>query len=364
MNKNSAEEIFFPVGLYKNVPYFMPPEGFDETAGLARLAESRRINSAFAEQFEPDPAAEKTYISGSFIYAQPPDYYGCPMLEASIDDWRNVFRRFKKMTIDTVIFQAALWKELGSCFYMSTAYKNMRCFKVLENLFPAAAAENMQVYLGGYGSVAGWKEYMSQAELQLELDCHKKCFEEIRSLGSFDGMYFPAETAFRGVRQPVKEKRMNTLYRAFSDMVKGFDSKLKIITSPATRALPGTSEVFIDFWDSILDDSGVDILMPQDSIGTCASNLQVMEQQWQDWKSVAEKQNITVWSHTEIFERRGYTVENNLYPADPQRLQLQLAISGKYVEKHCCWEAISFTDPAIHGKPAEDLKNFMEKSNR
>jgi len=104
--------------------------------------------------------------------------------------------------------------------------------------------------------------------------------------------------------------------------------------------------------------------MPQDSIGNGGNNLSLMESQWQDWKSVADTQGITLWSHTEIFERKGYTVENNLYTAAPDRVQIQLAISGKYVEKHCCWEAISFTDPAIHGKAAEELKNFMEKQYR
>lgn len=364
MSENTVKEIFFPVGHYKNVPYFMPPEGFDETAGMERLARSRRINAEFAAQFVPDSATEATYISGSFIYAQPPDYYGRPMLEASIEDWQKIFRRFRKMNIDTVIFQAALWKELNSCFYLSNACKDMQCFPVLEKMFAAAETENMQVYLGGYGSVAGWKENMSQAELQVELQCHKKCFEEISRLGRFAGMYFPAETAFGGVRQLAKEKRMNTLYRAFGDMVKEFDSDLKIITSPATRALPGTSEVFCDFWNNILADSAVDILMPQDSIGNGGNNLALMESQWQDWKSVADTQGITLWSHTEIFERKGYTVENNLYPAAPDRVQIQLAISGKYVEKHCCWEAISFTDPAIHGTTAEELKNFMEKPHR
>lgn len=353
------DEVIFPIGMYCGVPYFMPPEGFDESTAMKALYE---VNDANAFTLGKLPEAKRTpvtRITASFVYAQPPDYHGLPMLYASVPIWREVFLRFRKMHIVSVIFQAALWQELGACFYRSQAFSSMKCYGVLERMMEAAEAENIQVYLGGYGSVTGWKEHFSETEMKAELECHRKCFEEISRIGRIRGMYFPAETAFSGRRQPEKEKRMNFLYRYFSDMVKGHDPSLRIITSPATRYIPDKMELFQEFWASILKNSNIDILMPQDSIGTGKNRIAAMDSQWKAWKSVADCQGIDLWSHTEIFERRGYRPEHNLYPASPERVAAQLALTEPYVSRHCCWEALYFTSDDA-GPEAVRLRKFME----
>jgi len=100
-------------------------------------------------------------------------------------------------------------------------------------------------------------------------------------------------------------------------------------------------------------------VMPQDCIGNACSSLGRMDAQWKAWKEVASAQKMTLWSHTEIFERRGYRPEHNLYPASPERVAAQLALTAPYVSRHCCWEALYFTSD-IAGMEGRRLREFME----
>ena len=351
-------EVIFPVGMQGGVPYFMPPVGFDESSSLAKLISVNDANTDEINQIPLESMPLTSHTTASFIYAHPPDYHGIPMLTASVGAWKNVFRRFREMRIDTVIFQAALWRELGECFYHSKCFNKLTCYGVLERMFAAAEEENMRVFLGGYGSVTGWKEHFTEAELTAEMEYHRICFEELYRIGRISGMYFPAETAFDGRRLPEKEQRMRTLYRNFSDMVKSKDSSLKIIVSPATMHSPDKNEMFKDFWNSVLESSNINILLPQDCIGNACSKLSHMTEQWKAWKEIADLHKIDLWSHIEIFERRGYRPDHNLYPAAPERVASQLALTAPYVSGYCYWEALYFTSDEA-GMEGKRLRQFL-----
>jgi 4-hydroxy-tetrahydrodipicolinate synthase len=346
----------FPVGQVDGIPYFMPPVGFDEGRELRRLHAMHDANADDLAAVQGLPMR----ITASFIYAHPADYHGRPMLHAAVQEWRDVFRRFRALHMDTVIFQSALWRELGDCYYQSSRFaRELQCHGVIECMLEAAAAEGLHVFLGGYGSVAGWKDRLSPAELQSEINEHRACFGELVRLGRFDGMYFPAETAFEGRRRPELEQRMRTLYTAFADMVKEQDGRLRVIASPATFHRPAQNDAFQDFWNTVLDGSGIDILMPQDCIGNGIARIREMPAIWQAWKAIASHHGLDLWSHTEIFERRGYTPECNLFPAAPARVAAQLAQVAPFVQKACCWEALHFADPDASPEAAR-LMQFLQ----
>ena len=152
---------------------------------------------------------------------------------------------------------------------------------------------------------------------------------------------------------------MNYLYRSFCEMVKEKYPQMKVVVSPATGHEVERNAAFCDFWNAILENSGVDILMPQDSIGTGLSRISQLSGQWQAWKSVADAQKMKLWSHTEIFELRGYRPDDNLYPASAERVAVQLALTEPFVERHCCWEALSFTTDEW-GEAGRSLRMFLK----
>ena len=350
------KEVTFPTGHVDGVPYFMPPPDLDREGSLAELRNRNEHNIRIAKTIAPDPG--KT-ITGSFIYAHPPDYRGLSMLNAPAADWRKVFRRLKQMSMDTVIFQAALWSELNECYYHSEFFSRMTPHKVLENMFEAAEQENMQVFLGGYGSCSGWQKNFSATEMKCELENHRKCFEEIRRIGKIAGMYFPAETAFDGKREPRKEKRMHDLYRYYSAMIKDADAGLKVLISPVSRDFRGREKVFQEFWRNILEKSGVDILIPQDSVGG-GNPLERLPALWKAWKECADGLLIDLWANIELFERQGYEPKTNLVPADPVRVKAQIALAAPFVTKMVCWEALYFASDAA-GRRGTALRKMLEK---
>ncbi|MBO4631492.1 MAG: DUF4434 domain-containing protein [Lentisphaeria bacterium] len=350
--------VLFPIGHVDGVPYFMPPPGMDEEKALDRVQKINARNILLAEKITPVSGAS---ISGSFIYAHPPDYRGRPMLKASIEDWQELFRTFRRMNMDTVILQSALWKELNECFYHSQVFTAMTRYEVLENLLAAAETLEMKVFLGGYGSGAGWRKNLSRTELNTELENHRKCFEEIRRIGKIAGMYFPSETAFPGERDPDREKRMNSLYCYFSGMVKDADSSLQVMISPASRFYPGKQDEFQAFWKAALSGSSVDILMPQDSIGCASCLLNEVPPLWKEWKKCADAQHMELWANVELFERQGYDPRNNLVPADPVRIQAQIAQVAPLVKKIMCWEAQYFASDAA-GRTGRKLRQWLEKN--
>lgn len=346
----------FPVGDCDDFKIYLPPADMNEESSAPKIKKFNTANEDFIKSFKLP--AKTSRIRTSFVYAHPADYRGNPMLHASVDDWQTALQNLKAKGIDSVIFQSALWREINECFYISETFNYMTCNPVIERMLEAAEMENIKVYLGGYGSVAGWCDKFSEKDLNRELQEHKRCFNELKKFTNVAGFYFPSETSFRDSRLPEKEKRMNYLYRGFSDMVKEFDSDLKVITSPATMHRPEKTEDFKDFWNTILNNSHIDILMPQDSIGTICSYLHEMDAQWKAWKEVADNNNIELWSHTEIFERRSYFQKVNLYPAKPERIAVQLAQTAPYVTNHACWEMHYFANPAS-GPEGERLDNYF-----
>lgn len=335
----SDSNIQFPLEAVDDFKIYLPGEGFDFAANNANIIQ---INEDNRKELKKKIAPTNNRITASFIYAHPPDYRGRPMHHASVQEWRKAFCELKEINMDTVILQAALWTELEECFYNSKYYGKFKIFPVVEKMLEAAETEKMTVYLGGYGSLVGWKEKINDAELKAEIEKHRTCFYELVKLGKIAGMYFPCETAYDGKRIPEKERRMNTLYSEFVASVKGYDPKLKVITSPATKYFPGKEDEFLAFWESVIAGTGIDILMPQDSIGTCACMLSQMENAWKLWQQVAQQEHITLWSNTEIFERYWFDRDVNLFPANPERIAHQLALCSPYVEKHGCWEALYF----------------------
>ena len=330
----------FPIG---NVDDFKIYRARDEDieSGTAMIARAEKANRSFLEN-KTDSGCDLK-ISGTFIYAHPPDYRGRPMLHASVAEWRSAFSRFKLMNIDTVIFQAALWKELEECYYNSKTFKSLKRWNVIEPMLEAAALEEMKVYLGGYGAITGWKPSLGIAEIESEIKVHLNCYQELLAFkDKFHGFYFPCETAFRGSRDAGHENCMNLLYRKICGELKKAAPEKMIITSPGTKYFPNMDKDFRESCLCMLDDVDLDVLVPQDSIGTCGNSLPCQSKTYILWKQVSDALDVKLWSNIEVFERISFTSDDNFRAAPPERIDAQLKNASAYVTKAVCWEALYF----------------------
>jgi len=295
----------------------------------AKYAEANASNQRF---IDTHPAAVPSMpVSGTFICAQPPNYRGIPMLHATVDDWAEKFELFKTFGVDTVIYQAAVWNELETVYYPSKRFKDYRLFDQIGNVLEAAKRTNIDVYLGGYGSVSGWCMGKDPAFVEQEKQNHFAVQDELFELygSQFKGIYFAPETAYRGERDLYTEKTLNGIYRDFCDRLKSLHPECEIIMSPATKYFEGKLDEMIDSWNTILDGVKLDVMAPQDSIGCCGTTLEYQETMFKVWRKICDDKNIRFWSNVELFEDLDCSQIDAAIPADPRRVAHQISNAGK-----------------------------------
>ena len=333
----------FPIGEIDDFKIYLPRDE-DIELGAKLVADAESSNHKYLSTVPASPPSIP--ITGSFIYAHPPDYRGNPMLNAGIAEWKRMFQEFVASGIDTVVFQAALWQELNECYYNSKVFTEYKTWDVIEPMLQAAKHYGLNVFLGGYGSIIGWREQLSATDLKLEIKRHLTCYQELLEFqDQFDGFYFPCETAYIGHRLLEKEKQLNHLHRTIFTELKNIAPDHLILISPGTKYFPDTQDEFKEAWSTMLDNVPLDIIAPQDSIGTCGNALATQSRTYQNWKDVTTKTGTRLWGNIELFQRTSFKKTDNFVTAAPNRVQAQLSNASPFVEKIICWEAMYFTIP-------------------
>jgi hypothetical protein len=304
-----------------------------------RIRAANRANAEYLAAHPPEPQAMP--ITGAFICAHAPNYLGRPALDWGGAEWRGLFRRFRELGLDTAVFQAALWNELQECYYPSKAFSSFKIWNVIEPMLEAASEEKIRVFLGGYGSTTGLSEQEDEQTMAREQKACIDCLSEIMEYrAAFDGFYFSSETAFMGSYNPRKIKRLNRIYRGFFEHIKSTDASLRILMSPGTKYFPGKEQEMADSWLEMLDGVPLDILAPQDSIGTCGNELRHAEAMYRVWNTVCAEREIVFWSNIEIFQRgEDLSLLDHSVTADPERVVAQINLAAPFAEKLLCWEA-------------------------
>lgn len=279
-------------------------------------------------------------ISGSFIYAHAPNYEGISTLKWDEEQWISLFNEMKNAGLDTVVFQASIWNELGECYYKSSHFCNdYRQFKVIESMLPAAKKTGMHVYLGGYGSTVGWSNCLDRNTIKDEVNKQLVCMKELLKYGAdFDGIYFSPETAVAS-KNGTREKALNELYKRYFSELKSISGKHTIMMSPATKYSEENTDIIFDSWNTLLAGVPLDILGPQDSIGCSCTILANQHDAWRLWKKIADSNNVRLWANIELFERRPHIPEECPFiAAKPERIISQIVNVADFTGKIICWE--------------------------
>ncbi|MFA5689680.1 MAG: DUF4434 domain-containing protein [Kiritimatiellales bacterium] len=317
---------------------FMASQRAQDSCGV-RNREANQDNLQFLQTLGSQP--QRMNITGAFIYAHAPNYFGRPALHWGVAEWRAMFRQFKLLGIDTAIFQAAIWNELRECYYPSQKFSAYKTWNVVEPMLEAAGAENIRMFLGGYGSTTGLSDQVAPEIMEREEQACVNCLTELMKYRQeFHGFYFSSETAYTGSYDRNKISRLNRIYRGFFEHIKSVDAGLQIMMSPGTKYFPGKEQEMQASWLETLDGVPLDILAPQDSIGTCGSRLRHAEAMYKAWADVCRERKITFWSNIEVFQRGENVMQlNHSITADPDRVTAQINAAAPYAKKLICWEA-------------------------
>ncbi len=322
---------------------------FQPTAQEAADAEKNlpdrlALNKNFLKQNPPSQSL-KISITGSFISAHAPDYIGVPTINWTAEDWGREFRTMKNYGLDTVILQAAAWKELEECYFPSEILKNFENFDIITPLVEAAQTEKMTLFLGGLGSVAGW-DLQNEEKTNREIELHKSVLNELAELygSKINGFYFPCETAFRGKRNIEHENQYSKILGEFCRTARELLPGKQIIMSPASKYFAGCDDDFLACWKNLFSVAAPDILAPQDSIGCGGSNLANQSAMWALWKKLADEKFCRLWANIELFERRTFGGEDPFDAATSDRVKCQITNVAPYTEKCICWEFSYFVN--------------------
>jgi hypothetical protein len=306
---------------------------------------------------EAGPAPRGGRLTGTFIYAHPPDYVGRPTLNWKKDEWRSLFGWLKELRIDTAIFQAAAWAEIRECYYPSKVFSGFRGWNILDPLTEAAAAEGMTLFLGGLGNLLAFDERTETDDFSADRDRQLACVRELWALyrGGFQGFYMSPETGFPGRRDPAREEKLNAYYGAVCRGAKELMPDLPILFSPATYYQADCEAEIRGFLTAIFRGCPVDILCPQDSIGVFGNRLADLPASFGVWREICREVGAELWVNAESFERVRAGTTQDFEPADFRRLAFQLANAGKFGKKIVSWEVPYFYS-ALAGERGDRLR--------
>ena len=339
---------------------FLPlPRAVDDAESVARRVARDRANQDFIDS-HPGLNSKK-HVTGSFIYAHPPNYRGAEAFRYTEQDWLQELGRLKGFGIDLVIFQAALWNELKECYYPSKTFSEYQFFPVIEPMLSAADKLGLEVFLGGYGSVTCWREKLDTGIVSSEVARQLACFRELLQYRKyFKGFYFAPESAFNGQRNSALEKFLSELYGDLFNEIRSADSALQIMMSPATFYYPDERMFSMaDAWQAMFAKAHPDILAPQDSIGCGCITLDHQQEAFIQWKRVADACNLHLWSNVECFECCApWLDETARRSADPARVACQMANAEPWVEKLISWEILYYLSPELHPR-GQNLKKVL-----
>jgi hypothetical protein len=328
----------------------------DEESELLRplLEYDRESNAAYLKTEQKNHGGGR--ITGSFIYAHPPDYIARPTMEWSVAEWRTMLKELKEIGIDTVIYQASAWREVKECYYPSKCFGTFKTWNSLPKLYEAVTAEEMTLFQGGLGNVMGFEYDLPWEKLKEDIHLQIECLKELLVYkGAFQGFYISPETGWYGIRHPEHEKVLNRYYSAVCQEVKGLLPELPILVSPGTFYIEGLDQDNYEFLMNIYQGCPVDIIAPQDAIGSGGNRLAHLELSFNIWKRVCIELGIKLWVNVESFERLTIGTANDFAPASFERLSIQLESANKFGEKIITWEA-PYMFSALAGKRGEALR--------
>jgi hypothetical protein len=216
--------------------------------------------------------------------------------------------------------------------------------------------------VGGLGNLYAFDQNATAETLDRDAALQLACFDEIKALyeGGFHGFYMSPETGYPGGRQPSREALLNHYYRQVCGGVKERMPGLPILLSPGTFYREGDEEDIYGFLHALFEGCPIDIMCPQDSVGTFGNRLPHLEPSFAIWQRLCKDLGFHLWVNVESFERVLSGTPQDFVAADFKRLAAQLSHASRVGEKIVSWEVPYFYSPLAGERGMALRRAYME----
>jgi len=312
--------------------------------------------SALPQEYRTSPL-----ISGAFVQYTSLNTW-------NYSKWGFEFSHFHDIGVNTLILQWVHDAQTNKTLYRSkyfefdnssvseylippsdNPYNYSQDSDVLRAFVCLAEKYNISIYIGLSADWNFWKAIKNQNQTYINsmLNINKLLAGEILEIcgntSVFKGFYIPYEV-FMGSKADANDGIIygdffgnlsavirNQINIYLNQMNLPEEKTFKIMAAPYAE-VPSYIPNGLDFVYQFLNRSNLDIVMVQDGVGVHRNELRELPTIYNIFHQIAEKLNITFWSDLEIFDMDP-TSSNILYPANISRIEDQLDIEARFVNK-------------------------------
>ena len=263
------------------------------------------------------------------------------------ETWQAVLGSMKDARMNTVIIQMQVTENSDGSLhsYISPAGK----MDATETILYYADTNGFRVFLGLYGP--NWNHDMTGSNFLFETQSRmgvvaRQVWDRYLSGGhhkSFAGWYIPYES-WTGNYTQAEVDRLRGFFQAIHASCQQISGDMPLLISPfisVSRPSPCRVE---ELYRQILNQSGIDILMLQDSVGAQQWETNIQQRvapYFQAFQNACNATGVKLWANIESFR----TLNNVVGPCDVARMKKQLDASGPFVEDFITFDFVHYMNP-------------------
>jgi formylglycine-generating enzyme required for sulfatase activity len=280
-------------------------------------------------------------LSGSFMQ------YGTEMQGWPPETWQAVLESMKEVRMNTVIVQMLVRENNNGTLYSFIRPSGQ--LDATETILNYADTNGFRVFLGLY--LPNWNHDMTGSNFLYETqgrmaDAAQQAWDRYLSgnrHSSFAGWYLPYES-WTASYQPAEVQRLRSFFQAVHASCQAISGDVPLAISPfisSSRPPPCQVE---QLYGQILDQSGIDILLLQDSVGAQKWETNILQRvapYFQAFQNACKATGVEFWANLESFRITGSTFG----PGDAARLRKQFDATAPYVEGFVTFDFLHYMNP-------------------
>ncbi|MBE0544750.1 MAG: DUF4434 domain-containing protein [Verrucomicrobia bacterium] len=303
-------------------------------------------------------AASVVRLNGSFVQ------YHDEMQGWSPETWGAVLARMKELRMDTVVIQMLVRENQDGSLH--SFIKPSGQPDATEIILDWADTNDFKVLLGLY--LPNWNHDMTGSDFLAETQTRmagvaQQAWERYLSGNrhrSFAGWYLPYEP-WTAAYSPAEVNRLRSFFQGVHEACQLLSGDAPLAISPfisSTRPPPCDVE---RIYTELLDQSGIGIVMLQDSVGAQQWESNVVQQvspYAQALQRACDATGVQFWANLESFK-----IEGTAYlPGNVARLRKQLDATAPFVQRFVTFDFVHYMNPvAFLSNWSQDRRQQMQQ---